>query len=780
LVSEFHDRIRKTPHTWMESAGEQFFENTPFHAVSEMLSRWLELQGTISLEEQFERLEGALASAGLHVDETASLITELLQLPVGERYLQLKLTPEEKRRRLLSALAGWAFGAARVQPMVMVVEDLHWLDPSTLDWQQMLAEQGATVPLMLLHTARPEFRAPWPLRAHHTQITLNRLKARDVREMVAQVAAHKALTDETVKAVVERTSGVPLFVEELTREVVERGATRLGPREIPVTLHDSLMARLDRLGPAKEVIQVGAVIGGEFSYGLLRLVHPVGEARLQQSLHQLTDAELLYVRGIPPDASYEFKHALIRDAAYEALLKSRRRELHCKIAETITDKFGELAETRPELLARHWAEAGEIELAVTNWLRAAKAGEARGAFREALEDYRQALVLVHLLPESGTRDLRELELRIGIVHMLSVTRGYSAAETVDATERFVALAHKSGNVPQLVVAALRRGFTAYVSGDLLAAGSLADEALVLALHQGSHADIARAHGLQIWTRYWRGDFAGVEKHFAAGLEFFDDPGYREDRGGGAYSSFALGSWNAWMVGRPVLALQRESLMTAAVHSDDPYDLAYTAAYAARLRLYMQEFEQAETLVARALELSEKHKFPYLLALCRCLMGRARAKLGDSSEAIELIRHGMAGLRAIGSGFGITSHTAYLAEAQAHKGAIAEALETLEQALQANPDEHAHRPEILRLRGELRLQQRQAQMAENDFREAIAVARSMGAKAWELRTTMSLARLLASQGSHDKARAMLTDIYNRFTEGFDTADLKDAKALFDEL
>ena len=296
---------------------------------------------------------------------------------------------------MLATLVEWVLGAARVQPLVIATEDLHWADPSTLELIQLLVEQGATARLLLLYTARPEFRAQWPPRAHHTQITLNRLSAHNVRTMVEEVAAHKALSEETIATVVERTGGVPLFVEELTRAVLESGDAKLTGREIPVTLHDSLMARLDRLGPAKEVIQVGAVIGGEFSYELLHAVHPIAEEDLQRALRSLADAELLYVRGIAPDATYQFKHALIRDAAYEALLKSRRKDLHRLVARTINEKFPALKEAHPEVLARHWTEAGETEPAIAEWSRAGKAAEARNAFSEALESYQQALALLN-------------------------------------------------------------------------------------------------------------------------------------------------------------------------------------------------------------------------------------------------------------------------------------------------------------------------------------------------------------------------------------------------
>jgi class 3 adenylate cyclase len=280
LVREFHGHIRDVPHIWIESGGEQFFENTPFHAIIEMLTRWLELQDPANSREQFQRIERALVSAGLEVAEAAPLIAELLQLPAGERYPASTVTAEQKRRRLLAALAGWVLGAAALQPLVMVVEDLHWLDPSTLELLELLTEQGATAPLMLLYTARPEFRAQWPMHMHHSQITLNRLSSHNVREMVALVSARNALGLESVEAVVERTGGVPLFVEELTRAVLESGSAGISGREIPATLRDSLMARLDRLGFAKEVIQIGSVIGGEFSYGLVHALHPIRDEDL--------------------------------------------------------------------------------------------------------------------------------------------------------------------------------------------------------------------------------------------------------------------------------------------------------------------------------------------------------------------------------------------------------------------------------------------------------------------------------------------------------------------
>src|SRR5215472_16638167 len=338
LVEEFRVRIKDEPHLWIECAGEQFSANTPFHAVIQILDQGLGWRGDESKEERVGQLERSLELAGLKLGEAAPLIAEMLNLPIPEKYPPLMFAPDQKRRRLLANLAAWVLNVARLQPEVIVLEDLHWVDPSTLELMEALVEQAATAPLLLLYTTRPEFRAPWPMRAHHVQITLNRLSERHTREVIAGVAARTTLAKEVIDAVVKRTDGVPLFVEELTRLMLEGDGGRLA-RKIPVTLEDSLMARLDRLGPAKEVAQVGAVLGREFSYELLRAVSSMPEAELQAGLAKLTDAELIYARGIAPEAQYQFKHALIQDAAYEALLKSRRKELHRLVAETLIQRF---------------------------------------------------------------------------------------------------------------------------------------------------------------------------------------------------------------------------------------------------------------------------------------------------------------------------------------------------------------------------------------------------------------------------------------------------------
>jgi tetratricopeptide (TPR) repeat protein len=733
-----------------------------------------------SEEEKFEWLERALSSAGLKPDEAVPLIAELLQLPVGDHYPALTMVPEQKRRRLCAVLMGWIFGAARLQPLVMLVEDLHWLDPSTLELLQLLAEQGATAPLMMLYTARPEFRAPWPMRAHHAQITLNRLNARNVREMVARVATRNALDSESVEAVVERTGGVPLLVEELTRAVLESGSAKSASREIPATLHDSLMARLDRLGPAKEVIQIGAVIGAEFSYELLRGVYPIAELHLQTALGKLTDAELLYMRGIAPDAIYQFKHALIRDAAYEALLRSRRRELHRQVAITIVEKFPTVREMNPEVLARHWTEAGETDHAVTEWQKAGKAAEARSAFSEAVEAYRQAIALMTLLSESPERELRQLELAQSIVWPLAFTAGYSTPRTNEAIERAVVLAEKSGNLKRLVDLMIAQGLAYIGAGSFRATIALADRVLELALREGSPVRVGQAHYLQLY-RYYVGDFAGVENYFASGLKFFEAPESMRlvETAVTTAGAFALVSRNAWILGRADLARDRQARMIAAGNAT-PHGRLWSVVHAGILSYWMRDYEQAEAWAAQALKLSEQHQLPFYAGINRALLGMARSQIGGGAEGIALMRRGIAEVLELGGLLGIPSVTGELAAALGREGAADEALQTVERAFRANPEELVHRPEILRIRGELRLKQGQTELAEVDFREALALAVKMGAKAWELRTSMSLARLLACNGRRSEGRDMLAEIYNWFTEGFDTRDLQEAKQLLSEL
>ena len=349
----------------------------------------------------------------------------------------------------MAALTGWVFSATTAQPLVIVIEDLQWVDPSTMEMIQTLVDQGATAPLLLIGTARPEFRVPWPVRGHVAQVALGRLSDRQTRELVTAMVARAPVNGDAealIKRVVERTDGVPLFAEELARLMAE-GDGRAEGRGIPVTLLDSLAARLDRLGRAKEVAQLGSVIGREFSYELIEAVSAMPADELDADLAALAEADLIYARGLPPEAVYQFKHALIQDAAYDALLKSRRRDLHAKVARTIAERFAALGEAQPEMLARHWTEAGEAAPAVAAWKRAGDAAYGRRAYKEAEGAYRQALAMLAKAPENPERDAIELAVASALNRALQLTQGYAAPETVEAASRARLLAEKSAASP---------------------------------------------------------------------------------------------------------------------------------------------------------------------------------------------------------------------------------------------------------------------------------------------------------------------------------------------
>lgn len=778
LLHHFRESTAETPHLWIGAAAGAFFQNTPFHAVTEMLRQ---VFGGAS-DDSPDRVAGiaaTLTSLGIDPASTVPFLGPLLNLPLPPEYPVSQLSAEEQRRRLLATLVEWIFAAARVQLLVVAIEDLHWADPSTLELIQILTEQGSSESLLLLCTARPEFRTTWPLRSHHTQITLNRLSARDIRAMIEQVAAQKALSGDTVTAVVERTGGIPLFVEELTRAVLESGSDRrMTGRAIPETLHDSLMARLDRLQEARETLQIGAILGTEFSYQLIEAVHQLDAAELQRRLRLLTDAELLYVRGIAPKAYYQFKHALIRDAAYEALLKSRRKQVHLAVARTIETEFPEIRATHPEVLARHWTEAGEIELAIAEWSRAGKIAYQRSAFLEMRNSYELALRLIGLMPESAERDQVELELRQGIVRAMWFTNGYSDHETIASTEMAAVLAEKSGQLSQLLTWLLLRCTSSLVSGDFNSVTSLLKQALDLARREGGAASLGNVHELYVATYFLTGSLLEAEDHFARGVEHFHGADIKE-LPGTAIAAYGWAAWNAWALGKIDLARSRLVQMTKMANLERPYDTAFSAVFAATVNFYLRDYPQAEAIAESGLTVSDQHKFPYLGAVLRCILGQAKSQLNRPREGSELIQLGLTGLTRLGSSLRAGNFRAWLAQAQADLNDLPAALATIEEGLTMTR-ENVFQSELLTIRGLLKLKRGDIEQSEIDYREAISCAQRIGAKSWELRATMSLASILRNTERREEARMLLSRIYDSFSEGLDSADLRNAGVLLSEL
>ena len=795
VIHQFHERLAGTPHRWVEGAAEPYFQNTPFHALGGIVNQAFSLNTDQKPDEILDQLERALKQNGIEYPEAVVLIAQLLNLPVARRYRESTLSPEPARKRLLATLAKGLFALAASQPMVFALEDLQWADASTLEFLGLLVEQAATAPVMVLLTTRPDFEAPWPTRAHHTQITLGRLRDREVREMVSAVAVKNLLRTEAIEAVAIRSSGVPLFIEELTRAVLERGGAS---REIPGRLQNSLVARLDGLGSAKVTAQVASVIGREFSYELLSSISPTSEDELQASLARLADAELIYVRGIARDATYIFKHALVRDAAYETLLKSRRKDLHRRLAQAIVDRFPRVAEAQPEALARHWAQAGDAKSALAAWQRAADTAFARHALKEAEENYRQAAEILKQLPDSPERDEMELKLVSLLVQVLHNTRGHAAVETVEASARARELARRSGTFSRLYQQNFQAFQIAGGLGDFPKSALIAEETLELArlnekaLHDGKvegsnpaslvlrfgHGlPFAVTHGMMQIARYMRGDLPGSEANFQRQDELFTRAGQELVKMFPVIVSYA--SWTAWKMGRIELARERNKQALAAAKSHEEPESRVAPQVMAAISDPIVTAAEREDLALDVIAVCEPLGIPAYVAEAKVALGRARLELGARSEGLELIKTGIGGTERITHLYD-TYHYAVLAEAFLLNERTEEALAAAEKAVIVNPSEVVHRSEAYRIRGIVRLKKTMVQLAEADFREAITLSQSMSAKLLELRAVTSLARLLRDTSRRDEACAMLPQIYGWFTDGFDSVDLRDAKILCDEL
>jgi hypothetical protein len=607
--------------------------------------------------------------------------------------------------------------------------------------------------------------------------------------MVERIAGNDKLPDALAAEIVERADGVPLFVEELTRAVIEAGAgpggaalagaTPLPSSGVPPALHASLMARLDRFGSAaREAAQIGAVLGREFSYELIaKMAQPWADTDLQAALGALTDAGLLFCRGMAPRSSYLFKHALIQDAAYETLLRVRRQELHRTAAQTIAGEFPMLAEAQPELIARHWSGAGDAARAFAAWRKAGDVARSRNAFVEAQAAYRHALDMLAMTQRSPERDTTELELLIATSQMIHATKGYASPDALEINARTKDLAAKTGNLGQLAEQIHGSWTAAIVAADYPSAAALADELLGVARRGGGAFTMGLATNVQSVTRLFVGDLIEAEKHFVSGEGFLSDPGLRRSSAG--TWQIALIGWNAWMTGRADEARARVRRAVAQI-ADDAFANATVQMVSSYLNVMLREPRQAALLAAQAIATADEHGFREVSWWARISDGWAQTQLGHPDEGASLIGEALTAYRANGCLLWVTFFLTWLAEARALAGALTDGFQTIEEALTVNPLERICRPETLRVRGDIHRRRGKGKLAEADFRAAIALAREMSAKAWELRASMSLARLWCDQGSRAEARNLLAPIYDWFTEGFDTADLKEAKKLLEAL
>jgi predicted ATPase len=739
------------------------------------------------------KLEKALQDFSLALGEVIPLFAALLSLPLPvDRYPPLNVTPQQQKQRTLDALVAWTLEEAERRPVLQVWEDLHWADqdlhwadPSTLELLTLEIEQAPTAPILNVLTFRPDFTPPWPQRSHMTPLTLNRLERPEVEALIMHHAGGKALPEEVVEHIVGKTDGVPLYVEELTKAILEADLLReeadrfeltgpLSEISIPATLQDSLMARLDRLPTIREVAQLGSVLGREFAYEMLQAIASLEETTLRKGLDQLVDAELLYQRGRPPHAKYIFKHALVQDAAYQSLLKRTRQYYHQQVAELLEASFPETVKTHPELLAHHYTEAGQVDSAVGYWQQAGELAVKRSANLEAIAHCIKGLDCVKTLPENADLARKELTLQITIGVPLVATKGYGSPEAAAHYRRARELCEHLGETHQLLPVIYGQWLDSAAHGDYRNARAFGEELLHFAAQQEELGPVVVGHRTVAWIDLLRGELSLSESHVDQGLSLYDVERHRSLAFQYAHDSkVALLGCRAcleWLRGYPERAV--ETGHEAIAHARHATPAAFRREPAA-----------VEAAADELIALSEKQAFPLRHTTGTVFRGWSLAHVGRGEEGIALMQKALTDMDQAKQDYARTFYLALFVEAALANGMDQEASHALDKAfgLIERTDERWLEAELHRLRGQgLAETAGRESEAETNFQNALRIAREQGARSLELRAAMSLTRLWCEQGKRHDAQNLLAALYDWFTEGFDTPDLIDAKALLDEL
>jgi predicted ATPase len=811
LAQTLLERLSGEPHTRLRFFCSPHHQDSALYPTITQLERAAGFRREDTAEQRLDKLEAVLAQATNDLGEAAPLLAALLSLPVGDRHPPLNLTPQKQKERTLQALVAQVQGLAARQPVVMLFEDAQWSDPTSLELFDLIIDRAPALPLLLIITFRPEFSPPWTGRPHVTSRSLNRLTPRQRTEMIAGVTGGKALPEEIAAQIIDRTDGVPLFVEELTKAVVESGiltdtgnrfnaAGPVVPLAVPASLQASLLARLDRLAPAREVAQIGAALGRQFSHELLSAVAPMPPAQLDEALWQLVASELVYRRGTPPDAEYTFKHALVQDAAYSTLLRGRRQHLHTRIAVALEERFPGTVESQPELLAHHCTEAGLSAMAVRYWQRAGERATQRSALVEAIAHLTKGLETLKTLPETPEHTQQALTLYTALGAALVMAKGLGVPEVEHAYIQAHALCQQVGETPELVP--VLYGLYRFYLGrlQLHTAREIGETLLRLAQRAEDPALAVIAHYALGTTWLFFGALPAARLHLEEAIARYTPdqhraPVFRMGQDRPAFLSTADGDPGVgcrihaalllWLLGYPEQALARLHEALALAHElPHPYSLAHARCWAAYVYQFRWDVpavhEQAEAAVALSIE----QGFPFWAAAGTILRGWALAMQGQGEAGMAQVCQGIAAYRATEAPLLVAYYCTLLAEVSAHLGHPEDGLQALVEAhtLMEQQEERYWEAEVCRLRGVLLLRQPGASQAEAEacFQQALDVARRQEAKSLELRAAMSLARLWQQQCKRAAAYELLAPIYGWFTEGFDTADLKDAKALLAEL
>jgi class 3 adenylate cyclase/predicted ATPase len=801
ITAALEEHLRVEPHLQLRYFCSPYHQDSALFPLIDQLGRAAGFARDDPPAAKLKKFEVLLARVA-PPEEDVALLADLLLLPASERHPLPDLSPQRKKDKTLEALIRRLEDLACQQSVLMVFEDAHWIDPTSRELLDLIIERVRTLPVLVMVTFRAEFQPHWIGQPQVTMLALGRLDRRDRTTLAGHIAGGKALPAEVVEQIADRTDGVPLFVEELTKSVLESGLLReeadryvldraLAPFAIPTTLHDSLVARLDRLAPVRPVAQTGAAIGREFSYALLHAVSRLDENELQAALARLVASELVFQRGPPPDAVYSFKHALVQDAAHETLLRSKRRELHARIAAVLEERFPEVADQQPELLAHHYTEAGSIEQAVVYWGKAGRQSAARSAMIEAEAQLRRGLLLISDLPDSPERKQRELDLQVTLASALMESKGHVHPEVAEVLGRAQSLIVETAATGTVLHFSVLYGLwvAQYLGGEPIVALEQAKEFLALARSQGQSGLLLVGHRLLGTALVLTGDYRTALSHLNSAVELYRPEEHQElafrfgaDIG---ITAQCVRAWALWHRGYPDQARRAldEGLHRArrSIHRHTlAYALIYKGLTAASARWAAETEAAANELVSHTRE----HGFALFLGYGLLLQAGALTLRGQGEAAVDRIHEAMAAMQATGMKRSDPIILGYLAEALALKGAVVEGLQTLAAALRTAETSGAHwaDAELHRLRGILLGQLPSADWTEveNCFRTALTVAREQGTRGFELRAADSLARLLCTQTRRDEARDLLALVYGWFTEGFDTPDLLEAKAVLQAL
>jgi class 3 adenylate cyclase/predicted ATPase len=800
LLHALREKLTGEPHLAISHLCSAYHTNSMLHPVVAQLER---AAGFASHDEgdRLAKLEALLAQGGEQLDETAPLVGALLGVPTDDRYPALNLSPQRQKQRTFEVLIDQLAGLTSERPVLLLYEDLHWADPSTLELLDMMVQRARLLPVLIVITHRPQFSPPWSGQAHVTALPLNRLGRRQGAAMALQVTGGKPLPAELLAQILERTDGVPLFVEELTRTMLESGlltdagdhyelAGPLPALAIPANLHDSLMARLDRLAPVKELAQIGAVIGREFSHELIAAVADRPHEQLESGLDQLVGSELVFRRGSPPDATYSFKHALVRDAAYQSLLKSRRQQLHARLAQVFEDRFPAVVETQPELLAYHLTEAGLDARAADAWARAGRAALGRSAMREAANSLSRAVGLLRGMPSSPERQRLELELLGALGVALTNTLGPASPEAQAAHERADLLSQELGDREGRFRARWNLWRVHNARAEFDSAIAVGDALLAEAQAEGDADHEVQAHHALFSSRIFRGDLEATCHHADRMLGLYEVGRHGTQAltfGGHDARECALSNSSRalFVLGYPDRALARNTEGFAHAQAlGQPQVVAHALNWGSMFLQLVGELEELERRTALLARLADEHGLAIYYPEARILAAWRTVHEERDPRAAEEMRNFLDRRAAMGTAFVHTYFLMLLADAWLRLGRSDEAQAAIKEGLaraQAT-GEHFCTAELHRLHARACLAGDAAagRVAEASLAAALTDARRRSARLFELRAACDLARLWADQGERRRAHTLLAPIYGWFTEGFDTTDLKDAKALLQEL